>query len=89
MKYDGLLTRQSLIDFCQEKANVWTAELGRESEILVRDKKTMSDDQYETLMLSTTSLAGHILALRMVCEWAKENKIEVTNLGEVAQFYGV
>lgn len=78
MSYDGLLTRQDLIDFCQEMDRKWRTELARESEILVRDEKTMTDSQYETLTLSTTSLAGHISALRIVCEWAKEHKLEAS-----------
>jgi hypothetical protein len=71
-KYDGWITRQELVDYCQETANKLYAELQREEAILERDSKTMSDDQFETLTFSKHSLIGHIAALREITEWAKK-----------------
>jgi hypothetical protein len=47
------------------------AELMREEEILEREGKTMSDEQYETLIHSKQNIIGHIAALREITEWAK------------------
>lgn len=69
--YDGVVSRQELVDYCQNTANKLYAELEREENILNRDSKTMSDEQYETLCFSKQTLIGHIAALREITEWAK------------------
>jgi hypothetical protein len=70
-QYRGMVARQDLVDFCQGMATKASAELDREQTLLAT-KKDMSDDQYETLMLSCSSLVGEITALRTVTEWAKK-----------------
>jgi hypothetical protein len=71
-QYRGMISRQSLVDFCQELAKKANTERDREQDLL---EKNVSDDQYETLMLSCSALAGEISALRAVTEWAR-NQVE-------------
>jgi hypothetical protein len=71
--YKGDIPRQGLVDFCVELSNKQSRELLREQEILDKNEKTMSDDQYETLVISQATLMGWIQALRTVTEWAREN----------------
>lgn len=73
--YDGVVSRQDLVNHCQDTANKMYQELLRE-EALLEDTKNMSDDQYETLTFSKQNIIGHIAALREITEWAKDHKLE-------------
>jgi hypothetical protein len=70
--YTGLIGRQGLVDFCQTLAKKARDELDREQTLLAEKGKTMSDEQFETLTLSCSSLIGEITALRAVTEWARK-----------------
>jgi hypothetical protein len=72
-RYRGFVPRQSLVDFCQDLAKKANTERDREQDLLSNGK--LSDDQYETLMLSCSALAGEVSALRAVTEWAR-NQVE-------------
>lgn len=82
-EYDGTLSRQELVDYCQNSAIKLYAELEREEKLLEEKCDTMSDSQYETLVFSKQNLIGHIAALRDICEWAK------TQVEKERQSYGV
>jgi hypothetical protein len=69
-QYRGTVARQELVDFCQDLAKKANTERDREQELLLNGK--ISDEQYETLMLSCSSLAGEVSALRAVTEWARQ-----------------
>lgn len=79
-RWPGLIPRQDLVLYCVTRVEMLKAELLREQNILADKEKTMTDEQYETLMLSSTSLMGHIMAFREITEWARENKLEVSVL---------
>lgn len=81
LTYDGEIERQKLVDFCKGLADKQSKELLREQDILDKNEKTMSDDQYETLVLSQATLMGWIQALRAVTEWARE-QVEAARVAE-------
>lgn len=81
-EYKGSITRQVLVDFCVSKASVMTAELDREQTLLEKGE-ALSDEQYETLMLSSSALAGGISAFREITEWARK-KVEAERNGSLA-----
>ena len=87
IRYDGLISRQELVDHCVELANKQRQELLREQEILDKNEKTMSDDQYETLVLSQATIMGSINALRSVTEWAR-GRVETARAADRAVSYG-
>lgn len=68
--YPGEITRQSLNDYCVERAETCRSEFDREQKLLQDDSK-LSDEQYEALMLSCASLSGAISAYRAVTEFAR------------------
>lgn len=72
VRYRGQIDRQELVDYCVSLANKQRQELLREQDILDKNEKTMSDDQYETLVISQATLMGSINALRAVTEWARQ-----------------
>ena len=75
--YQGVVSRQSLNDFCVERANTAKKEFDRQQKLLADDSK-LSDEQYETLMLSCASLSGAISAFRAVTEFARIQHEEVS-----------
>lgn len=70
--YDGHIPRQALVDFCKSKVSVISAEFDREQTLLGKGD-TLSDEQYETLMLSCSALAGGVSAFREITEWARKH----------------
>lgn len=79
-RWPGLLSRQDLVVYCVTRAEILSTELKREQKILAENSKTMSDDQYETLTISTTTLLAQISVFREMTEWARENKLEASVL---------
>ena len=71
MNYPGTVPRQELVDYCKKLADVAVTELDREQTFLEKNKH-ISDDQYETILLSCSALSGEIAALRAVTEWARK-----------------
>ena len=79
-RWPGLLVRQDLVVYCVARAEILSAELKREQKILAEKEDTMSDEQYETLTISTTALMAQIRVFREITEYARENKLEVSVL---------
>lgn len=73
--YPGSITRQELVNFLKDHDQVISKEIVREQDLLDKHEKTMTDAQYETLMLSISSLIGKKSMLRTLSDWA-QNKVE-------------
>lgn len=66
--YPGVVHRATLINFCQKQVRQYESDRN----ILEKAYDRTPDVDFE---LAISSLNGKILALRQVCEWAKENVI--------------
>lgn len=77
MTYPGFLSRQSLVNFCQDKV----AELTVESEKLYTALEVpgLSDEDWEVMDKKLTQNIGVQLGFRTVCEWAGQHTTPPVN----------
>jgi hypothetical protein len=82
--YPGLVQRQALVDLCQGEL----PRLAKENEKLAENVdifERMHGDNIATIQAFNLGLAENIgfqKALRMVCEWARENLVEEPAVGD-------
>jgi hypothetical protein len=88
-KYSGIITRQALIDFCQAQLPEIEKKNNHYLEALEYAEKANKPQTVNALEQGLMENYGRVMALRSVCEWAKENMVEDQPIGEEFDFDNV
>lgn len=78
MSYEGLIPRQALVDFCQKQVE----QIQKDRDNLDSAMKTpgLNEDRKHSFEQVDWMRMGEQTALRNVCEWAKDNLVDVTDV---------